>query len=295
MDSLSPRPPGEEILELMSRAARAAGRAILEIYHQADHGVVTKQDDSPLTRADLAAHRAIAETLQDVMGGVPMVSEEDTPRPWSERRHWRRYWLVDPLDGTRDFIARNGQFSVNIALIEDGVAVLGVVLAPVQDTLYLGLRDAPDPALWRAWKYEADGGPSAIGVRSLADISEAAPLTVVASRRHHVGRTARLMDLLGKEFGPVKRRDLGSSLKMCLIAEGQADLYPRYGPTGEWDTAAAQAILEAAGGCLCGLDGLPRRYNCKASLINPAFYAAGDCSAGWAELLAQLASEQVVR
>ncbi|MCK9563753.1 MAG: 3'(2'),5'-bisphosphate nucleotidase CysQ [Bacteroidales bacterium] len=294
MDSLSPRPSGDEVLSLMSRAARAAGDAILQVYRQADYGVVTKQDDSPITRADLAAHRAITEVLDGALGGLPLLSEEGIPPPWAQRRHWRRYWLVDPLDGTRDFIARNDQFSVNIALVEDGVAVLGVVLAPVQDVLYLGLRDSPDPGQWCAWKSVVGGDRAAIRVRSLADISDEAPFTMVASRRHSVARTTRLMDLLGNEFGTVVRRNLGSSLKMCLIAEGQADLYPRYGPTGEWDTAAAQAVVEAAGGCLCGLDGLPRRYNRKESLINPAFFAAGDCSAEWSELLTTLASEQIV-
>ncbi|MCK9468743.1 MAG: 3'(2'),5'-bisphosphate nucleotidase CysQ [Porticoccaceae bacterium] len=294
MDSLPPRPPGDEVLRLMSCAARAAGAAILKVYRQADYGVVTKQDDSPLTHADLAAHRAIAEVLDGALGGLPLLSEEGVPQPWAQRRQWRRYWLVDPLDGTRDFIARTDQFSVNIALVENGIAVLGAVLAPVQDELYLGQRDSPDPAQWRAWKSVAGGAPEAIHVRSLTEISDDKPLTLVASRRHSVARTARLIKLLGNDFGPVTRRDLGSSLKMCLIAEGQADIYPRYGPTGEWDTAAAQAVLEAAGGCLCGLDGLPRRYNCKESLINPAFFAAGDCSVEWAELLTLVASEQIV-
>jgi len=281
------RHPDEDLLAPMVAAARAAGAAILEIYRDADHGITRKQDDSPLTRADIAAHHLIRRHLRDG-ADLPLLSEESRLAPWEERRHWRRYWLVDPLDGTREFIRRNGEFTVNIALVDDGVAVLGVILAPVPGRLYIGQRLGDDPALWRASRQVNGAEPEAIGTRPLVARSAASPFTLVASSRHGGDHSAGLSRRLASAFGPLRRQTLGSSLKMCLIAEGSADLYLRLGPAGEWDTAAAQAIVEAAGGQLCDLEGAPRRYNRRPDAINPAFYAVGDAAADWPGLFAGL-------
>ena len=285
MTAASGRHPDEDLLGPMVAAAQGAGKAILAVYRDTDHGVTRKDDDSPLTRADLAAHNLIRRQLL-AAAALPLVSEEARLAPWEERRQWRRYWLVDPLDGTREFISRNGEFTVNIALVDDGVAVLGVIFAPVLGRLYIGQRLGDDRARWRASRLEAGGEPLVIRTRPVAACCPASPFTLVASRRHGRGLATALSGRLASAFGAVRHETLGSSLKMCLIAEGAADLHPRFGPTGEWDTAAAQAIVEAAGGQLCDLDGTPRRYNGRADAINPSFYAVGDGGVDWPGLLA---------
>ena len=247
--------------------ARRAGEAILDIY-QTDFAVQTKDDHSPLTAADLAAHRAIARGLAELAPDLPLLSEEGADTDWDTRRHWSRYWLVDPLDGTREFVKRNGEFTVNIALIEDGVPVLGVVYAPVLDYLVYARRGVG------CWLHESGSGRD---MPLQTRRPGAAPLRVAASRSHLDPRTARVLEAIGEH----ERLGLGSSLKFCRIAEGCADVYPRFGPTSEWDTAAGQCVLEAAGGAVLGLDGAPLRYNRGASLINPEFIALGDADLPW--------------
>ncbi len=253
--------------EALIDIARAAGEAILDVYGT-DFAVQAKDDRTPLTAADLAAHRIIAGALAQLAPGVPLLSEEGADVDWDTRRAWSRYWLVDPLDGTREFVKRNGEFTVNIALIEDGVPVLGVVHAPVLGYLVHARRGAG------CWLREADGRrDAALGTRRPAQ----APLRVAASRSHLDTRTARVLDAIGEH----ERMGLGSSLKFCRIAEGRADVYPRFGPTSEWDTAAGQCVLEAAGGAVLGLDGAPLRYNRGPSLLNPHFIALGDADLPW--------------
>lgn len=249
--------------------AREAGAAILEVY-QTDFAVQAKDDRSPLTAADLAAHRVIARGLAQIAPHIPLLSEEGADIGWDTRRAWSRYWLVDPLDGTREFVKRNGEFTVNIALIEDGVPVLGVVYAPVLDYLVHARRGAG------CWLREA-GTDRDAPLGSLRPA--AAPLRVAASRSHLDPRTARVLEAIGEH----ERIGLGSSLKFCRIAEGRADVYPRFGPTSEWDTAAGQCVLEAAGGAVLGLDGAPLRYNRGESLLNPDFLALGDADLPWQE------------
>jgi 3'(2'), 5'-bisphosphate nucleotidase len=246
--------------------ARRAGAAILDVY-AGSFTVEHKADDSPLTAADLAANRVILAGLRELAPDIPVLSEESASAPWAERRGWERYWLVDPLDGTREFVKRNGEFTVNIALIEDHVPVLGVVLVPVTGELYTGMAGAG------AFLEAAPGAvPSAIAVR-------AAPATpVVAGSRSH--SSPRQVELLSRLGGHVDR-PIGSSIKFCLIARGDADLYLRVGPTSEWDTAAAQCVLEQAGGAVVDLAGQPLRYDTKASLLNPEFLALGDASVDW--------------
>jgi 3'(2'), 5'-bisphosphate nucleotidase len=255
------------LLEQLILLARAAGAAIMEVYRQADFGVVSKDDDSPLTRADIAAHHIISEGLARLTPDWPLLSEEAADIPWDTRRQWQRYWLVDPLDGTKEFIKRNGEFTVNIALIEDGVPVLGVVYAPVQDWLYAGARGAG------ASKQTKEGTQP---IQVVPVQRGQGTLRVVASRTHRGEALDAWLEQAGKQFAAVETVSMGSSLKICLVAEGRADIYPRLAPTCEWDTAAAQAVLEAAGGKLVDGSGAVYRYNRKQELLNPEFFAVGD-------------------
>ena len=256
-----------ERIGLESRAlARRAGAAILEIY-AGTFGVENKADNSPLTAADMASHRVIVEGLQALTPDIPVLSEESAGIPWDERRSWNRYWLVDPLDGTREFIKRNGEFTVNIALIEDHSPVLGVVLAPVTGELYFGVRDEG------AFLEKAPGAmPQPIETRAPSGVP-----VVAGSRSHAQERTGAMLANLGEHT----MVSMGSSLKFCLVARGEADLYLRLGPTSEWDTAAAQCVLVEAGGTVLDIQGDPLRYNTKESLLNPEFVAVGDPSVDW--------------
>jgi 3'(2'), 5'-bisphosphate nucleotidase len=256
------------LLDAICEIARDAGRAILEVYGRADVAVARKSDDSPLTEADEVAHGIISRALAALDGGIPVLSEESLPDDHETRRCWSRYWLVDPLDGTKEFLKRNGEFTVNIALVDEHRAVLGAVYAPVLDRMYSGAVGAG------AWRTDsAAAAPQPIVVRKNA----ALPLRVVGSRSHPSPELAAyLAGLPAHEI-----TDMGSSLKICLVAEGAADIYPRLGPTSEWDTAAAQAILESAGGRMIDLAGRPLRYNSKDDLLNPHFLAFGDQQRDW--------------
>ena len=257
--------------------AEAAGAAIMQVY-RSDFDVRRKADASPLTQADLAAHEVISSGLERLSPRLPILSEESSPPPYGERRRWRRYWLVDPLDGTKEFINRNGEFTVNFALIEDGRARLGVVGAPVLKQVFIG--DAADR---RAEKH-AGGAVTPLAGRSMQGRRS---LTLVASRSHGNERLQPYLEALDREFAAVAHLAMGSSLKLCLLAEGKADLYPRLGPTSEWDIAAADAVLAAAGGALYQLNGAPLAYN-KRDLLNPDFVAVADAAFPWAEKLPKL-------
>ena len=249
--------------------AREAGQAIMAVY-EGTFDVQQKTDDSPLTAADMAAHQVITDGLRRLTPQWPVLSEEAADIPWYERSQWPTYWLVDPLDGTREFIKRNGEFTVNIALIEDGVAVFGVIQQPVTGALWHGM---PGHGAFRRDR-DAD-------VAIHARIPAASPLRIAASRSHRDARTQALLDALpGSEV-----LGCGSSLKFCRIAEGGMDLYPRFGPTSEWDTAAAQCVLEAAGGAVLRLDGAPLDYNRKDDILNPHFIALGDAGLPWRDWL----------
>ncbi len=247
--------------------ARAAGAAIMAHYQAGLSDAESKGDGSPLTLADLASHRVICDGLAGT--GLPVLSEESAALPWPERAQWTRYWLVDPLDGTKEFLARNGEFTVNIALIENGVAVLGCVYAPVLDLLYIGERGIG------ALRSDKGGELQPIRARPRQP-SASEPLVVIASRRHGFERVQQLIADL-----PHTLDNRGSSLKICMVAEGSADLYPRLGPTSEWDTAAAQAVLEAAGGAMLDAQRQPLRYNRKDSVLNGNFFCFGRDHAVW--------------
>ena len=254
--------------------ARRAGAEIMEVY-ATDFDVETKSDSSPVTEADLRAHAVIAAGLKELTPDIPILSEESEPPGFDVRRTWSRYWLVDPLDGTKEFVGRNGEFTVNIALIEGHEAVLGVVGVPAKDVVFLG-----DMAAGEAYK-ETGAEREPLATRSVPRRG----LTVVASRSHGGDRLERYLEAVAAAIGPTTRRPVGSSLKLCLLAEGAADFYPRLGPTSEWDIAAAHAVLSAAGGAVRRFDGRPLDYNAKASFLNPEFMAVGDSAFPWDERL----------
>ena len=251
-----------ELLESVVAIARRAGHEILDVYGT-DFETRSKSDDSPLTEADLRAHRLITAELAQLSPQLPVLSEEAADIAFDVRRQWDRYWLVDPLDGTKEFVSRNGEFTVNIALIEGHRPVLGVVHIPVSDTTYSGI-----PGMG-AWRSEHDRPRLPITVRRAVR----PPLRVVGSRSHGNSKLGEALEKLG----PHELRPAGSSIKLCLVAEGSADLYPRLGPTSEWDIAAGQAVVEGAGGQVVRIsDGHALAYNTRDPLLNPDFLAFGD-------------------
>jgi len=255
-------------LEPARALAAEASERILEIYATAFE-VAAKDDNSPLTAADLAAHHAITAGLRQLTPDVPILSEESATVPFAERSQWRRYWLVDPLDGTKEFVQRNGQFTVNIALIEDHKPVLGVVQVPVTGLCYFAARGHG------AFRQEPGQPPRPIRVKPLR-LGE--PVRVVGSRSHGGPGLQKFVARLGA----CELVTIGSSLKFCQVAEGAADVYPRMGPTSEWDTAAAQVIVEVAGGQVVSAGtGKPLRYNTRELLLNPYFIVYGDASRDW--------------
>lgn len=250
--------PADSVTQL----AIEAGNAILRIY-QRDFDIEQKADASPLTEADLAAHSVITQGLAELTPKVPVLSEESAVIPWSERRQWTRYWLVDPLDGTKEFIKKNGEFTVNIALIENGEPIWGVVHAPALNCTYEG-----GPAVYGSRKW-LQGKAQGISVVSLP--KGRSGWRLVGSRSHQ----SEAFQSFVAAFDEPEIQSLGSSLKICLVAEGAAHLYPRLGPTSEWDTAAAHAVLRGANGeMLDAVTGYPLRYNQRGSVLNPYFIAA---------------------
>ena len=240
--------------------AEAAGRAIMQVYEGDDFGTVTKADDSPLTKADLASNAVILERLHALTPDVPVLSEESKALPYAERKSWTRFWLVDPLDGTKEFIKRNGEFTVNIALIDGDAPVLGVVHAPALGLTY--------------WAAAGVGAFRGADERIEARTYEGGTLNLVASLSHAGAATEALVAEL-EETTPVELVSSGSSLKLCLVADGSAHLYPRFSPTMEWDTAAAQCVAEQAGASVREPGGGPLRYN-KENLLNPHFIVTKD-------------------
>ena len=266
------------MLETIVNIAKTAGKEILAIYETADFGVEMKADDSPLTRADLAAHHVIVDALAEQFPAIPVLSEESTALDYAVRQNWQQYFLVDPLDGTKEFIARNGEFTVNIALIKDQAPVLGVVHVPVTGVTYSG-----DVERQQALKETPEGRVS-IAAR-VVDQKANGELMVVGSRRHGSEALDDLVSRLRTRFNEVQLTSMGSSLKLCLVAEGKADFYPRLAPTCEWDTAAAHAVVLAAGGAVLDEYFEPLRYNTKAELLNPNFLVIGDIEADWKKWL----------
>lgn len=260
-----------KLLDDVIKLSIEAGHEIMKVY-DTDFNVDQKSDSSPITAADMAAHHVIVDGLKLLTPNTPVLSEESANIPFEERTQWNQYWLVDPLDGTREFVKRNGEFTVNIALIENHESILGVIYAPVTGALYYAARGAG------AYKKTAeDGVPERIQSRK-----KPVQHTIVAGSRSHRGDS--LVNFL-RQIGDFEIIPMGSSLKSCLVAEGRADIYPRLGPTSEWDTAAAQCIVEEAGGRLVQTNMQELRYNTKESLLNPHFLVIGDPDFNWSQYL----------
>jgi 3'(2'), 5'-bisphosphate nucleotidase len=259
----------ESLIEPVIELAHRAGAAILQVY-RGEFGVEQKDDDSPLTKADLASNRIITEGLRALTPAIPLISEESGLPPFAERRQWPRYWLIDPLDGTREFVNRNDEFTVNIALIDNHRPVLGVVYVPVLGVTYAAATG------YGATRQDAGETARPIAVAAASQ----RPLRVVGSRSHR----GTSLDAYLAELGDYELLPMGSSLKFCRLAEGDADLYPRFGPTSEWDTAAAQAVVEQAGGEVVLLDGKPLLYNTKEDILNDHFMVIGPRDRDWLAL-----------
>nr|WP_295924036.1 3'(2'),5'-bisphosphate nucleotidase CysQ [uncultured Dyadobacter sp.] len=243
----------EELLTI----AREAGEAILKVYNDPEKAeeVTVKADDSPLTLADEASNEVITNRLKILTPDIPVLSEEGRNIPYSERKNWTYFWCVDPLDGTKEFVKRNGEFTVNIALIHNQAPILGVIYVPVTDTMYYATKQTG------AWKIDGKGNKSPLRVDN-----KSSDWTAVGSRTHSAPEEAELL----AKYPVINSVSIGSSLKFCLLAEGLAQIYFRQGPTMEWDTAAGQAILTLSGGSLTKPDGTPFLYN-KESLLNGSF------------------------
>jgi 3'(2'), 5'-bisphosphate nucleotidase len=256
--------PNQLLLDVTA-LAREAGRAILEVY-ASSFSVQEKADSSPLTEADLRSEKLILAGLRRIAPEIPVLSEESAQAAFATRRKWSRLWIVDPLDGTKEFVQRNGEFTVNIALVDNQRPVLGIVHAPVLERDYFACEGIG------AFRSDAtsQGRPIRVVKRGTG------PVRVVGSRSHR----GSSLDAFLSQVGPHELVEVGSSLKMCLVAEGLADVYPRLGPTCEWDTAAGQCVLEQAGGQVLKLDGEPLEYN-RENTLNPNFVGFGDADIDW--------------
>ena len=255
-----------EELELATQAALKAGEAIMEIYNGEDFEVELKSDDSPLTKADKTAHEIITAYLSS--SSLPILSEEGSDIPYADRKNWDRFWMVDPIDGTKEFIKRNGEFTVNIALIENQKPIIGVVYAPALKDLYFAEEGAG------SFKMEDILSIEDIHKSERIDLTQSTYpeiFTLVVSKSHMNEQTQEFVDKKEQEFGEIATASFGSSLKICKVAEGSAHCYPRFGPTMEWDTAAAHAISTYAGNKIIQGDGISQIIYNKVDLLNPFF------------------------
>lgn len=257
----------KELVKPVCDIAKLAGAEIMKIYAEG-FDIQEKKDHSPLTTADLASHTLIIEKLAKLTPDIPILSEESVSISFEERSSWKNYWLIDPLDGTREFIKRNGEFTVNIALITEHSSSLGVVYLPVQDICYSASRNHG------AYKQDQDANAKKIASRTSSPENKP---TICGSRSHAGKSLQALQDKIG-EFDLIS---MGSSIKMCLVAEGAADIYPRFGPTSEWDTGAAHCVVNEAGGVIVDLNLQTLQYNTKDSLLNPSFLALGEMNSQW--------------
>lgn len=267
----------ENLILATLRAAKRAGEAILEVY-DSDFAVEQKDDKSPLTLADKRSHETIASVLEQTItvnnSTVPILSEEGRDIPYDERKKWEYFWLVDPLDGTKEFVRKNGEFTVNIALIHKHKPVLGIIYIPVKDVFYFAAINFGTYKLENSETITDDLSIEALISKSQRlplDNNNKTSLTVIGSRSHTSEEFSEFVKRLEAKYGNVEFISSGSSLKLCIVAEGKADVYPRFGPTMEWDTAAGQAIVEQADGSVMDIQTRkPLRYN-KNNLLNPFF------------------------
>ena len=259
----------QTLIRPLIELAQRAGDVICDHYGAAHAGEFeAKGDDSPLTRADMDSHAILQAGLEALDDDIPVLSEESDEVETATRLSWDKFWLVDPLDGTKEFLARTGEFTINIALIEAHKPVLGLLYVPLTHKAYVGI---PGEGAWR-YGLQSDGQWSSTPVVTQA-LQEGGTMTVLASRRHRGPRLEQCFAWLQEHWGETKRVNSGSAIKFCQMVDGQGDFYPRFSPCCEWDTAAGQALLEAAGGALVDLEGRAFRYNTRDTLINPDFYA----------------------
>ena len=263
----------KELVNPVCDIAKQAGAEIMNIYAKGFE-IEEKQDHSPLTTADLASHTLIVNQLQALTPNIPVLSEESVSIPFEERSSWKNYWLIDPLDGTREFIKRNDEFTVNIALVTEHSSSLGVVYIPVQDVCYFASRNKG--------AYKQEQNQAATKIHSRASAPKNKP--TICGSRSHAGKS---LQALQDKIGNFNLISMGSSIKMCLVAEGVADIYPRFGPTSEWDTAAAHCVVNEAGGVIVDTDLKTLQYNTKDSLLNPSFLAIGDMNDPWRDFLSE--------
>ncbi|WP_133010679.1 3'(2'),5'-bisphosphate nucleotidase CysQ [Marinomonas flavescens] len=256
------------IFQALQKIIHDAADVIMEIYQRADLGIEQKSDHSPVTAADIAAHQTILAGLYAMAPEVPVLSEEGVV-PFEERSQWPLLWIVDPLDGTKEFIKRNGEFSINIALVENGVPIIGMVYLPTTSEGYFGVT--------KSWRGLPLGAVKWHGkdIEPISVRKPNTPLIAMTSRSHGPSLPVALKQDLKNIYESVREIPKGSSIKACRIAEGVADLHLRRGPTSEWDTAAQQAIVEAAGGMLVSSKGKPFKYNQRESLLNGHFFVSG--------------------
>jgi 3'(2'), 5'-bisphosphate nucleotidase len=262
----------QALVKPLVELARRAGDVICDHYGSPHAGEFeAKGDDSPLTRADMDSHAILQTGLEALADDIPVLSEESDESEIAKRFSWERYWLVDPLDGTKEFLARTGEFTVNIALIDAHKSVLGLLYVPLTHKAYVGI---PGEGAWR-YEFLGDGRWSSTPVVTRA-LQEGEAMTVLASRRHHGPKLEQCFVWLQENWGETNRVNSGSAIKFCQMVDGEGDFYPRFSPCCEWDTAAGQALLEAAGGCLVDMDGRAFRYNARGTLLNSDFYALSD-------------------
>ena len=252
------------LITIAKDAALEAGEAILEVYASGDFGVEMKSDQSPLTLADKAAHNVISAHLQET--GLPVLSEEGSAIPYSERKTWEYFWLVDPLDGTKEFVKRTGEFTVNIALMHQSIPIAGVIYAPIIDVLYYGSKEM---GVYKIEKENQVQLPLVTKKNTMEDFRKKNPITIVASKSHMNDETKTFID----QFVNPQLSSMGSSLKLMLLAEGAADIYPRLAPTMEWDTAAGDAILRSLNMSVYQTDLKTELLYNKENLLNPSFIA----------------------
>lgn len=276
----------QDALQAVMAVAQKAGEAIMSVYQdQQRYNTQTKPDNSPVTDADVLANQVILQGLRELpfptLAALPVISEELDEGLFENRRDWPACWLVDPLDGTKEFLARNGEFSVNIALVVGHEVYMGVVHGPAAGVSYVAARGLG------AYRVAGHGWDVLVTARMPARDARR-PVRITLSRRHHIDRVERLAQVVKARWGEVEMVHAGSAFKLCAVAEGSADVYPRFGPTYEWDTAAAQVIVEEAGGHVLTMDGQRLRYNARDTLLNGNFLACGSVPASWLGCLAGL-------
>jgi len=279
--------PDSHLTEQLYTLVWSAADAIMQFHHQHVR-VTTKEDDSPLTAADLASHRILTEGLVRLTRDIPVISEESEKVPAAQRHDWRQHWLIDPLDGTREFLAGNDEFTINLALIEDHAPIFGIVAVPAQARMFVGF-----PLHKTCFILHRDHTRQDVACRPIAPaLTGERPVVAVASRSHRNPQTRAWLEAFASRVPELVVKGIGSALKLCILAAGLADVYPRLGPTAEWDIAAAHAVLLAAGGNIMMLDGAPLCYNTRETLLNPTFIATADGSARWRKLLLDCTDSQ---